>query len=317
VRFKTRCSSHIPAESKTKLGETKRHLQDRCAAVRRLTAFTKMSLRHILAAIAAIIAVPLIVYSWLESRADRAQLQATLAAQQQMIDAAESREHESAAELKTSLDQIAVLKRQVQTPAQIISSLPQYLPLPEPITLYPAPRASALQSSQLTGSSPDPQQGIALEKGTVAPRAPSDPATSLPDSPPHHRPATDLLSALKSEISNFKSSRSLTSPVPNAASSRGAQTPDQPATHSGNAEIPDADLKPLYDFVQDCRACQAQLAAANANLIDEQARSVALARERNAAVTAARGGGFWRQLKRNTKWLAIGAAVGVVLARGR
>jgi type II secretory pathway pseudopilin PulG len=133
-----------------------------------------MSLRHILAAIAAIIAVPLIVYSWLESRADRAQLQATLAAQQQMIDAAESREHESAAELKTSLDQIAVLKRQVQTPAQIISSLPQYLPLPEPITLYPAPRASALQSSQLTGSSPNPQQGIALEKGTVAPRAPSD-----------------------------------------------------------------------------------------------------------------------------------------------
>jgi len=268
-----------------------------------------MSLRHILAAIAAIIIVPLIIYSWLESRADRAQLQATLAAQQRMIDAAESREHESAAELKTSLDQIAVLKRQVQTPAQIISSLPQYLPLPEPITLGPAPRASALQSSQLIGSSADPQQGIAAEKGTIAPRAPCDPAP--------HRSATDLLSALKSEISNFKSSRSLTSPVPNAVLSREAQTPDQAATSSGNAEIPKADLKPLYDFVQDCRACQARLAAANANLTNEQARSAALARERNAAVTAAKGGGFWRQLKRNTKWLAIGAAVGVVLAKAR
>jgi len=276
-----------------------------------------MSLRYILAAIAAIIIVPLIIYSWLESRADRAQLQATLAAQQQMIDAAESREHESAAELKTSLDQIAVLKRQVQTPAQIISSLPQYLPLPEPITLDPAPRASALQSSQMIGSSPDPQQGIAAEKGTIAPRAPCDPATSLPDSPAPHRSATDLLSALKSEISNFKSSRSLTSPVPNAALSRDAQTPDHPAKSSSNAEIPEADLKPLYDFVQDCRACQAQLAAANANLTNEQARSAALARERNAAVTAAKGGGFWRQLKRNTKWLAIGAVVGVVLARAR
>jgi hypothetical protein len=276
-----------------------------------------MSLRHTLATVAVIIAVPLIVYSWLESRADRAQLRATLAAQQQMIDLAESREHESAAELKTSLDQIAVLKRQVQTPAQIISSLPQYLSLPEPVTLGPEPRASALQSSQLIPSSPSPQQGVAAEKGTVAPRAPSDPATSLPNSAAPHRSATDLLSALKSEISNFKSSRSLTSPVPNAATSRDAQTPDQPATSSGNAEIPEADLKPLYDFVQDCRACQAQLAAAKANLTDEQARSAALARERNAAVTAAKGGGFWRQLKRNTKWLAIGAALGVVLARAR
>jgi predicted nucleic acid-binding Zn ribbon protein len=139
----------------------------------------------------------------------------------------------------------------------------------------------------------------------------------MPDSPAPHRSATDVLAALKSEISNFKSSRSLTSPVPNAAPLRDSQSPDQPATSSDNAEIPEADLKPLYDFVQDCRACQAQLAAANANLTDEQARSAALARERNAAVTAAKGGGFWRQLKRNTKWLAIGAAVGVVLARAR
>jgi hypothetical protein len=276
-----------------------------------------MSLRQILAAIAAIIAVPLIVYSWLEWSADRAHLQATLAAQQQMIDAAESREHENAAELKTSLDQIAVLKRQVQTPAQIIRSLPWFLPLPEPITLDPEPRVSTSQSSQSIGSSPSSKQGIAAEKGTVAPSAPSDPATSLSDSPAPHRSATDLLSALKSEISNFKSSRSLTSPVPNAAPSRGARSPDQPGTSSGNAEIPEADLKPLYDFVQDCRACQAQLAAANANLTDEQARSAALARERNVAVTAAKNSGFWRQLKRNTKWLAIGAAVGVVLARAR
>ena len=276
-----------------------------------------MSLRQILAAIAAIIAVPLIVYSWLEWSADRAHLQATLAAQQQMIDAAESREHENAAELKTSLDQIAVLKRQVQTPAQIIRSLPWFLPLPEPITLGREPRASGLQSSQLIGTSPSPQHGNAAEKGTVAPSAPTDPATSMPDSPAPHRSATDVLAALKSEISNFKSSRSLTSPVPNAAPLRDSQSPDQPATSSDNAEIPEADLKPLYDFVQDCRACQAQLAAANANLTDEQARSAALARERNAAVTAAKGGGFWRQLKRNTKWLAIGAAVGVVLARAR
>ena len=250
-----------------------------------------MSLRHILATVAAIIAVPLIVYSWLESRADRAQLQATLAAQQQMIDLAESREHESAAELKISLDQIAALKRQVQTPAQIISSLPQYLPLPEPITLEPAPRASTQQSSESISSALRPQRGIAAEKGTVAstaPRSSDSHGTFLPDSP-----------------------------AKDAAPPRDAQSPDQLATSSGNAEIPDADLKPLYDFVQDCRACQAQLAAANANLTDEQARSAALARERDAAVTAAKGGGFLRQLKRDAKWLTIGAVAGVVLARTR
>ncbi len=279
-----------------------------------------MSLRHILATVAAIIDVPLIVYSWLESRADRAQLQATLAAQQQMIDLAESREHESAAELKISLDQIAALKRQVQTPAQIISSLPQYLPLPEPITLVPAPRASTQQSSESISSALRPQRGIAAEKGTVAstaPRSSDSHGTFLPDSPAPHRSAADVFSALKFEISNFKSSRAFTAPVKDAAPPRDAQSPDQLATSSGNAEIPDADLKPLYDFVQDCRACQAQLAAANANLTDEQARSAALARERDAAVTAAKGGGFLRQLKRDAKWLTIGAVAGVVLARTR
>ncbi len=215
-----------------------------------------MSLRHILAAVVSVIAVSLIVSSWLESRAERAQLQATLAAQQRLIDAAGAREHDSAAALKTTLDQIAALKRQVQTPQQIITSLPQYLPLPQPITLDSTPHAISPQSSQPSDPSSRPHQGIATEKGTAATGAPS-----------------------------------------------------------GSAEIPDADLKPLYDFVQDCRACQAQLAAANASIKDEQARSSALARERDAAVTAAKGGSFWRQLKRNTKWLTIGAAAGVVLSR--
>ncbi|MGC1580679.1 MAG: hypothetical protein WA766_04305, partial [Candidatus Acidiferrales bacterium] len=75
-----------------------------------------MSLRHILVAIASIVAAGLIVSSWLESRSDRAQLRATLAAQQKLIDAADAREHDSAAALRTTLDQIAALKRQTQTP---------------------------------------------------------------------------------------------------------------------------------------------------------------------------------------------------------
>ncbi|MFZ0908865.1 MAG: hypothetical protein WAN24_05275 [Candidatus Acidiferrales bacterium] len=228
---------------------------------RRFCLLHPMSLRHILVAIASIVAAGLIVSSWLESRSDRAQLRATLAAQQKLIGAADAREHDSAAALRTTLDQIAALKRQVQTPQQIITSLPQYLPLPQPITLDSAPHAQSTQSSQPTDSSPRTQQGIINEKGTAA---------------------TGKLAA-----------------------------------PSGSAEIPAADLKPLYDFVQDCRTCKAQLSAANASLKDEQARSAALARERDAAVTAAKGGSFWRRLKRNAKWLTIGAAAGVAISRIR
>ncbi|MGC1688013.1 MAG: hypothetical protein WA734_20455 [Candidatus Acidiferrales bacterium] len=279
-----------------------------------------MSLRHILAAIVTIIAIPLFVYSWLESRADRAQFQATLAAQQQIINAAESREHESAAELKTSLDQIAELKRQIQTPQQIISSLPQFLPLPQPITLSTAPQHAQPRSSQTLDNSPGTPLEIVTQKGSAAldASAPSAAtATSLPDSPTPRRSAAELLHALRSDLSKYKSPRSESPIPPGAAPSQNAQASTSPGGQSENAEIPEADLKPLYNFVQDCRACQAQLAAANANLNDEQARSAALTRERDAAVTAAIGGSFWRQLKRNTKWLAIGAAIGAVVTRTR
>jgi hypothetical protein len=279
--------------------------------------YQTMSLRHILAAIAAIIAISLFVYSSLESRADRAQLRATLAAQQQIIDAANSREHESSAELKISLDQIAELKRQVQTPQQIMSSLQKYLPLPQPITLSVASQPARLQSSQMPHTSQRTQEEVVNEKGTATLGAPAPTATSLTESPDPRRSAHDLLSALTSEISKYKYPRSALPISPGEAPSQNAQAASSPGAPSGNAEIPEADLKPLYDFVQDCRACQAQLAAANANLTDEQARFAALTRERDAAVTAAKGGSFWRQLKRNTKWLAIGAIIGAVLARTR
>ena len=100
-------------------------------------------------------------------------------------------------------------------------------------------------------------------------------------------------------------------PLPNS----NASNPPNPATQSAAgsaAEIPSADLAPLYDYVQDCRACQLQLAAAKQNATDDTAKIRALTREREAAVTAAKGGSFWLHLKRNAHWLAIGAAIGVV-----
>jgi len=82
------------------------------------------------------------------------------------------------------------------------------------------------------------------------------------------------------------------------------------------AQLPAADLKPLYNFVQDCRACQAQLAAAKQNSADDASKIAALTRERDAAITAAKGGNILRRLRRNALWFAAGAAVGYA-ARAR
>lgn len=92
-----------------------------------------------------------------------------------------------------------------------------------------------------------------------------------------------------------------------------APTPAQQAPNA-EASVPEADLKPLYDYLQDCRACTAKLAAAQADLADERAKVAALTSERDAATKAAKGGGFWVRVKRGAKWLAVGAALGFVAA---
>jgi hypothetical protein len=84
---------------------------------------------------------------------------------------------------------------------------------------------------------------------------------------------------------------------------------------SAQAVIPAADLKPLYDFSLDCRACQAKLAAAQADLTDERAKTAVLTHERDEAVRAAKGGSVLRRIARNAKWLAIGAAAGAIAAK--
>jgi hypothetical protein len=92
-----------------------------------------------------------------------------------------------------------------------------------------------------------------------------------------------------------------------------APTAVQPVPDAA-ADIPQADLKPLYDYVQDCRACQARLSTAQSDLTDERSKEAALSTERDAAIKAAKGGTFWQRMKRGAKWLAIGAALGATAA---
>jgi hypothetical protein len=83
------------------------------------------------------------------------------------------------------------------------------------------------------------------------------------------------------------------------------------------AVLPTADLKPLYDFAVDCKACQSKLAAAQADLTDERAKAAILTRERNEAVRVAKGGSLLQRITRNAKWLAIGAIAGAIAAKAR
>jgi hypothetical protein len=81
-------------------------------------------------------------------------------------------------------------------------------------------------------------------------------------------------------------------------------------TAPASISIPQFDLKPLYDSLQDCRACALERDTAKKDLADEQARVAALTRERDVAVAAAHGGNFWSRLRHATKWFVIGVAAG-------
>ena len=148
-----------------------------------------------------------------------------------------------------------------------------------------------------------------------------------------HRTPSTKISANSTSVapgqtsSSSPNTQSETAPSPQTQQGTGASLPApnssvaNPAPSRSNAaaaapqstaEIPAADLAPLYNYVQDCRACQLELTAAKQNASDDDAKIRALTRERDAAITATKGGPFWLRLKRNAHWLAIGAAVGAV-----
>lgn len=222
----------------------------------------------------ALLVATMAVRAWLASRDEQQRLASTLAAQKQLLDAADTRERTRQSALDDTLAQIENLKRATQSPAEILRDLPKYLSLPQPITLAPAASLGVAPAKQGIGAS---------AKGAV---------------PPEPRAAEEP--------------RDLPGPAEGSANtvppSRAPSTHDLPSAPP--AQIPSADLKPLYDYVQDCRACQVELAAARQNATDDAAKIAALTQERDAAVTAAKGGTLWRRLRRDAEWFAVGAAVG-------
>jgi hypothetical protein len=105
-----------------------------------------------------------------------------------------------------------------------------------------------------------------------------------------------------------KSDAGLPPQASSAAANSSSPAPD-------GAFIPRADLKPLYDFALDCQACQAKLAAAQSDLVDERQKTAALTKERDDALRIAKGGSAWRRVGRAAKWFLIGVAAGAIAAK--
>jgi hypothetical protein len=153
---------------------------------------------------------------------------------------------------------------------------------------------------------------------------------SAADAQQHHRDAqlAETLKSLAAEkrsvltpaqvISALPRELGLPSPIvlqstPAASSTSVPAQTAKPA--SPQAIIPAEDLKPLYDFTVDCKACQAKLATVQSDLADEQKKTAALSKERDDALRIAKGGTAWRRIGRAAKWLLIGAAAGALAAK--
>lgn len=185
-----------------------------------------------------------LVGSWRAARQEQAQLQAELKVTEQALQEANQRQKDRDVVLSRQLDKLSKQKASVKSPTQVLSALPELLPLPVPLTVVP----------DATPATP--------REGTSASR------NSLP----------------------------IAAPQPKVT-------------------LPTEDLKPLYDFAVECKACQLKLAAAEADLKDERVKTVAVGRERDSALRAARGGSVLRRVVRAAKWFAIGAAAGAVAAK--
>ena len=81
--------------------------------------------------------------AWRAERTDRAQLAAELATAKRALSEADAHQHDRDAQLLQTLSAIALEKRSVTTPAQVIRDLPEQIPLPQPIALEPTPEPAS------------------------------------------------------------------------------------------------------------------------------------------------------------------------------
>ena len=272
---------------------------------------------EIVVAIAIVVIGALAFRSWIAARDAATQLAATVATQKQILQQATTREQQRDAVLAQTLKAIQRAKAAVRTPAQAAAQILKALPpLPAPILLdvpaatrgvaAPTGASSSSQAASPATSAP-PRQKTDSPSGTITPDSAQE--------KPAEAPSSNLAAARRrrsrsaeatSDPHSGQDAREEAAPVPAALSSPETAPP-------ATATIPQSDLQPIYDYIEDCRACSAKLAAAQADLSDERTKEAVLVKERNAATRAAHGGSFWTRFKASAKYLLIGSAAGAII----
>lgn len=79
--------------------------------------------------------------------------------------------------------------------------------------------------------------------------------------------------------------------------------------------LPIEDIKPLFDFTQDCRSCKIQLQASEQDNASLRSEIAAVEGERNVAMAAKRGGSVLQKIKHYSMCFLAGAAAGILLSR--
>jgi hypothetical protein len=217
-----------------------------------------------------LVLIAAILFAWREARNDRVQLQSQLAAANQALAAATTRQQDRDSKLSEVLNTITKEKSAPASSDQLLAGIAREAGLPTPFSLQP--RSSSADSQSSAGA-----------KGNQPPSNPLQPAATPAQTDGNIASATNK-----------------------------AQLPAAP-----DVKIPAADLRPLYDYMLDCKACQAKLSAAQADLADEKSKTATLTKSRDAAVKAAKGGSILQRTIRAAKWFALGAAAGAVAAKAR
>jgi hypothetical protein len=242
-----------------------------------------------------------VIYSWREARNDRAQLQSQLAAANQALAAATGRQQDRDTKLNDTLAGIATEKKSATTPDQLLAGITRELALTTPLLL---------QTATATGSptAGAKSSGSGAAAFVVAQHAARSDSPGPTDSNSAGNPSPD--NSLQEVLAGI-SAPAGSKPASQSQSQTGS--PDLPSAPT--AQIPAADLKPLYDYILDCKACQAKLTAAQSDLTDEKTKTATLTKSRDDALRAAKGGSLLQRTARALKWFALGAAAGAIATK--
>jgi len=237
----------------------------------------------------ALLLAVLATHAYLVSRTEEQKLQSTLTSQNQIISDAATRQKQRDTALAATLADIAKQKADKQSPQELADALAKVLALPEPIHLVPNAVPNVVgKPLSLSAPAGRPSRGTLSALTSVTKRlksatpAKSSAALQLdnpdPQQPKHVPPAAGSDSFHPPALSHGLAATQSTLPEPPCPKS--SKCPQAPDPAELPVELPVDDLKPLYNFALDCRACQAQLAVAKQNATDDAAKIAALTRER-------------------------------------